>query len=74
MNLDIFISFMGIFVFATIMFFAYKYSSGNWQVSQFKKVDYLEWSNKNGQKLKKLIIVVSVIYVALMIVQLLSYL
>lgn len=74
MNLDIIFSFVGVIVYSTIMFFAYKYSSGNWQVTESKKADYQEWANKSGQKLKRPIIVISIIYGILMIIQLLSYL
>jgi len=69
MESNILTSTIGIVAFATIMFFGFKYASGKWKVSEFKKMDYLNWTNKYGKTIKKGIIIISIIYGISMIVQ-----
>ena len=63
-------SVIGILVFATIMYFGFKYANGKWKVSESKKTDYLNWTNKHGKNVKKGIIIISIIYGILMLIQL----
>lgn len=62
-------SVIGILMFATIMYFGFKYANGKWKVSNSKKTDYLNWTNKHGKKIKKGIIIISIIYGISMLIQ-----
>ena len=63
-------SVIGILVFATIMYFGFKYANGKWKVSESKKSDYLNWTIKYGKNIKKGIIIISIIYGISMLIQL----
>ena len=63
-------SVIGILVFATILYFGFKYANGKWKVSESKKSDYLNWTNKYGKNIKKGIIIISIIYGISMLIQL----
>ena len=65
-------SIIGIAIFATIMYFGFKYANGNWKVSESKKSDYLNWTNKHGKKVKKAIIIITIIYGISMLIQISS--
>ena len=69
MESNILTSIIGIIAFATIMFFGFKYASGKWEVSESKKLDYLNWTNKYGKTIKTGIIIISIIYGLSMIIQ-----
>jgi len=69
MEPNILTSIVGIFVFAAIMFFAYKYADGKWKVSESKKTGYLNWTSKHGKTIKKGIVVISIIYGISMAIQ-----
>jgi hypothetical protein len=62
-------SIIGIIAFTTIMYFGIKYANGKWKVSESKNSDYLNWSNTHGKKIKKGIIIISIIYGISMIIQ-----
>ncbi len=62
-------SIIGIIVFTIIMVFGYKYANGNWKVSESKKTDYVNWTNKHGKRIRKGIIIISMIYGILMLIQ-----
>jgi hypothetical protein len=62
-------SIIGIIIFTTIMYFGFKYANGKWKVSESKKTEYLNWTNKHGKKLKKGIIIISIIYGVSMLIQ-----
>ncbi len=62
-------SIIGIIIFVIIMLFGLKYADGKWKVSEAKKTDYLNWSNRHGKKVKKGIFIISIIYGILMIIQ-----
>ena len=65
-------SLIGILVFTILMYFGFKYANGNWKVSESKKSDYLDWTNKHGKTIKKVIIVISIIYGISMLIQISS--
>jgi|GEM_PF-2149320 hypothetical protein len=69
MESNILTSIIGVVVFATIMLLAYKYANGHWKVSESKKEDYLNWTNKHGKTVKKGIIIISIIYGISMLIQ-----
>jgi len=69
MESNILTSIIGIVAFATIMFFGFKYATGKWKVSESKKLDYLNWTNKYGKTMKKGIIIISIIYGISMLIQ-----
>jgi len=62
-------SIIGIIIFAIIMYFGFKYANGKWKVSESKKTDYLNWTNKHGKTIKKGIIIISIIYGISMLIQ-----
>ncbi|RMB56559.1 hypothetical protein EAX61_14210 [Dokdonia sinensis] len=62
-------SLIGISVFTILMYFGFKYANGNWKVSESKKSDYFNWTNKHGKTIKKAIIIISVIYGISMLIQ-----
>ena len=62
-------SIIGIVIFALIMYFGFKYADGKWKVSESKKNEYMNWSNKQGKTIKKGIIIISIIYGISMIIQ-----
>jgi TRAP-type C4-dicarboxylate transport system permease small subunit len=62
-------SIIGIVFFALIMYFGFKYADGKWKVSESKKNEYVNWSNKHGNTIKKGIIIISIIYGISMIIQ-----
>jgi len=66
------ISILGLLVFGTVMFLGFRYANGNWKVSENKKTDYQNWTEKNGKRVKKAIIIISIIYLTLMLLQLQS--
>ena len=72
MNPSILTSIIGILVFASIMYFGFKYANGKWKVSESKKGDYLEWTNNHVKILKKSIIIISIIYGIGMLIQIVS--
>jgi hypothetical protein len=51
------------------MYFGFKYADGKWKVSESKKAEYVNWSNKHGKTIKKSIIIISIIYGISMIIQ-----
>lgn len=60
---------------ATIfLFLAIKYVNGNWQFKEKNKAAYIYWVEKNGNKMKKQIIIVAIVYYILMAFQILIYL
>jgi TRAP-type C4-dicarboxylate transport system permease small subunit len=65
-------SLIGILVFGIIMYFGFRYANGNWKVSESKKTEYLNWTNKYGKTIKKGIIIISIIYGISMMIQILS--
>ena len=65
-------SMIGIIIFTTIMYCGFKYANGKWKVSESKRIDYLNWTDKHGNTLKKGIIIISIIYGVSMLVQILS--
>ena len=65
-------SLIGMFFFSMIMYLGFRYSDGKWKVSESKKSDYLIWSRKYGKTIKKVIIIVSIIYGVAMVIQILS--
>ncbi|MGS2727902.1 hypothetical protein ACU8DI_14930 [Psychroserpens sp. BH13MA-6] len=65
-------SIIGIVVFATIIYLGFKYANGKWKVSESKKADYLNWTEKHGKKVKKVIITISIIYGISMLIQISS--
>jgi len=67
-------SIIGIIIFSIIMFFGYKYANGKWNVSGQKKNDYLNWTITHGKRVKKGIIMLSIIYGVLMFIQISSLL
>ena len=69
METNLLISIIGILVFATIMYFGFKYANGKWKVSESKKTEYLNWTNNHGKKIKKGIIIISIIYGISMLIQ-----
>jgi len=69
MGPNILTSIIGIIVFATIMFFGYKYANGKWKVSESKKNDYQNWTSKHGKITRKGIIIISIIYGVSMLIQ-----
>jgi len=69
MEPSLFTSLIGILVFTTIMYFGFKYANGKWKVSESKKTDYLNWTNKHGETIKKGIIIISIIYGISMLIQ-----
>jgi len=72
MEPSILTSLIGILVFGTIMFFGFKYANGKWNVSESKKSDYLNWTNKHGKTIKKGLIIISIIYGVSMLIQILN--
>ena len=62
-------SIIGIIIFAIIMYFGFKYANGKWKVSESKKSDYVNWTNKYGKIIKKGIIIISIIYGISMLIQ-----
>jgi TRAP-type C4-dicarboxylate transport system permease small subunit len=62
-------SIIGIIFFSVIMYFGFKYADGKWKVSESKKAEYVNWSNKHGKTIKKSIIIISIIYGISMIIQ-----
>tara|TARA_R110000751_G_scaffold94893_2_gene185296 strand:+ start:452 stop:676 length:225 start_codon:yes stop_codon:yes gene_type:complete len=65
-------SLIGILIFTILMYFGFKYANGNWKVSESKKSEYLNWTNKQGKTIKKGIIIISIIYGILMLIQISS--
>jgi TRAP-type C4-dicarboxylate transport system permease small subunit len=65
-------SLIGILVFTILMYFGFKYANGNWKVSESKKTEYSNWTNKHGKTIKKGIIIISIIYGISMLIQILS--
>lgn len=63
-------SLIGIFVFTTLMVIAYRFADGKWKVAENKKDDYLNWINTSGRKVKRSILIISVIYGLFMLIQL----
>ncbi|MFT3796568.1 hypothetical protein [Flavobacterium sp.] len=72
MELTFLASIIGLIVFSVIMIIGYKYADGKFKVSEQKKTGYLEWVDKYGNRLKKIIIRVSIIYFAFMIFQIIT--
>ena len=72
MEPSLWISIIGIIIFVIIMRFGFKYADGKWKVSESKKTDYLNWTNKHGKNVKKGITIISIIYGILMLIQLSS--
>ena len=62
-------SIIGILVFTTIMYLGFKYANGKWKVSESKKADYLNWTNKHSKSITKGIIIISVVYGISMLIQ-----
>ncbi|WP_124981484.1 hypothetical protein [Nonlabens xiamenensis] len=62
-------SIIGITFFAVIIYLGFKYADGKWKVSESKKTKYVNWSNEHGKTIKKGIIIISIIYGILMIIQ-----
>jgi len=62
-------SIIGIIIFSIIMYFGFKYANGKWKVSESKKTDYQNWTNKHGKTIKKGIIIISIIYGISMLIQ-----
>lgn len=50
----------------------YRYGNGKWTVAENKKNDYTIWTNKHGQKLKRAIVIVSIVYGLSMLIQIIS--
>jgi len=69
MQSKLIISLFGICLFSLLMFFGYKYANGNWKVSENKKVEYENWSKMHGIRVKKSIVIISIIYGLIMLVQ-----
>ena len=69
MEPSLWISIIGIIIFVIIMRFGFKYADGKWKVSESKKNEYVNWSNKHGKTIKKGIIIISIIYGISMIIQ-----
>jgi TRAP-type C4-dicarboxylate transport system permease small subunit len=65
-------SLIGILIFTILMYFGFKYANGNWKVSESKKSEYLNWTNKHGKTIKKGIIIISIIYGISMLIQISS--
>jgi hypothetical protein len=65
-------SLIGILIFTILMYFGFKYANGNWKVSESKKSEYLNWTNKHGKTIKKGIIIISIIYGISMLIQIAS--
>jgi hypothetical protein len=65
-------SLIGILVFTVLMYFGFRYANGNWKVSESKKNEYLNWTNNYGKKIKKGIIIISIIYGISMLIQISS--
>ncbi|MGJ8551249.1 MULTISPECIES: hypothetical protein [Winogradskyella] len=72
MEPSILTSLIGILVFTILMYFGFKYANGNWKVSESKKSEYLNWTNKHGMTIKKAIIIISIIYGISMLIQISS--
>ena len=62
-------SLIGIILFSVLMYFGFKYSTGHWNVSEEKVDEYNKWVNERGEKIKKAIIIISIIYGAFMVFQ-----
>ncbi len=69
MEPNILTSIIGIIAFSALMFFGYKYANGKWKVSESKKTDYQNWTNKHGKTIRKGIIIISIIYGISMLIQ-----
>lgn len=74
MKMNLIFSFIGILVFTCFLFLAIKYVNGNWQFKEKNKAAYIYWVEKNGNKMKKQIIIVAIVYYILMAFQILIYL
>lgn len=62
-------SLIGLIAFSVVIFFAYRYASGNWNVYEPNKTAYENWTVKYGRKAKRSIILVAIIYYSLMLLQ-----
>jgi primase-polymerase (primpol)-like protein len=69
MEPNILIFIIGIVAFTIIMFFGFKYANGKWKISESKKTDYQKWTNKYGKTIKKVIVIISIIYGISMLIQ-----
>lgn len=65
------ISILGILVFGTLAFFAFKFANGKWKMPDAKKAAYQNWAKQHGKKMKIGLIIISVIYGVAMSLQLL---
>jgi len=62
-------SIMGAIAFTLVMYFAFKYVNGNWNVSESNRELYLEWVETKGSKIKKFLVLISIIYGVAMSIQ-----
>ncbi|MDN5211936.1 hypothetical protein QQ020_07730 [Fulvivirgaceae bacterium BMA12] len=46
-------SLIGIIAFSAVMYLAYRYANGNWNVSEPKKAAYENWTAEYGRKAKR---------------------
>lgn len=72
--MNLIFSIVGIIFFTILLSLVIKYVNGNWNVNEKSKATYKNWVELNGNKIKKRIIIFSIIYYILMAFQLLSYL
>ncbi len=69
METSLLTSLIGLVIFSILIYFGSKYASGKWDVSESKKSEYLNWTNKHGKTIKKGIIIISIIYGISMLIQ-----
>lgn len=53
---------IGVIFFITVIYFGYKFANGKWEVTESKKPNYLIWVDKYGEKVKRAMIIISIIY------------